>query len=333
MPIDVHAHYFPTPVLDVLQARGIDLGISVVDHPPACQKCLEFAYGLKVRPFPAGLVEAPGKRLDRMDSQGITRQVLSGWTDIFGYGLPSDKGTAWHRLMNDALGGWCEKHPDRFSWLASGALPDAASAARELERSVEQAGAIGGVVAANVEGQNLGDFDLDEYWAAACALDVPVFIHPAGPQPTPRTRFYSLNQIAQYTFDTTATVGSLIGAGVLDRFPKLNLILSHGGGTVPYLIGRFDCMNSRTDPKQSGSVAKDLPSAYLDRFHYDCIVHNAKSLRFLADVVGTKRLVLGSDDSFPPADLDPLGHLRQAGFGEEVVNQIAEENPRRLFRL
>lgn len=333
MPIDVHAHYFPTHVLDALAARGADFGVTVADHRPTCQKCLEFAYGLKARPFPAGLVETPEKRLARMDGQGITRQILSAWTDIFGYGLPSDKGTRWHRLMNDALGAWCEQHADRFSWMASGALPNAASAARELERAVKEAGAVGGVAAANIEGTNLGDFNLDEYWATACELDVPVFIHPMGAEPTPRTRFYSLNPIAQYTFDTTATVGSLIGSGVLDRFPDLNLILSHGGGTLPYLIGQFDWVTSRTDPKVSKSVAKNMPSAYLDRFHYDCIVHSTKSLRFLADLVGTHRLVLGSDNSFPPADLDPLGNLRKAGFGERVINEIAEDNPRRLYRL
>lgn len=333
MPIDVHAHYFPATILEKLEARGLDLGISVASHPPSCQKCLEFAYGLRVRPFPPGLVEAPDKRLARMDSQGITRQILSGWTDIFAYGLPSNKGAGWHRLMNEALGAWCEQHPDRFSWLASGALPDAISAGRELERAVKEAGAVGGVVAANIEGRNLGEFDLDEYWATACELDVPVFVHPMGAEPAPRTHHYALNPIAQYTFDTTLTVGSLIGCGVLDRFPSLQLILSHGGGALPYLIGRFDCLSSRSDPKQTRSVARSLPSGYLDRFHYDCIVHSEKSLRFLAEVVGTQRMVLGTDDSFPPADLDPIGHLRHAGFDEGVINQIAEENPRRLFRL
>jgi aminocarboxymuconate-semialdehyde decarboxylase len=333
MPIDVHAHYFPPHILDLLSDRGAGLGISVLSSTPTCQKCLQFAYGLKARPFPARLVEDIGHRIEHMDQQGITRQVLSGWTDIFGYGLPSAKGGEWHRLMNDALSGSCQQHPDSLSWLASGALPDAASAARELERSVKEAGAIGGVVAANVEGKNLGELDLDEYWAAACELDVPVFIHPMQAEPTPRTEFFSLNPIAQYTFDTTMTVGSLISSGVLDRFPQLQLILSHGGGALPYLIGRFDCLHARADREQSRNVAQNLPSSYLGRFHYDSILHSAKSLRFLADLVGTERLVLGTDDSFPPADHNPMDSLRKAGFGIEDIHKIAEANPRRLFRL
>src|SRR5437660_1059744 len=82
---------------------------------------------------------------------------------------------------------------------------------------------------------------LDELWAAAGALNAPLFLHPMQPVPAPRGRKFALNTIVQYTFDTTLAVGSLIGAGVLDRFPGLRLILAHGGGGWPYLAGRFDC--------------------------------------------------------------------------------------------
>src|SRR5205823_10493190 len=127
---------------------------------------------------------------------------------------------------------------DRFSMLASGHLPDPAGAARELARAVRELGAVGAVAATNVEGVNLGELPLDEYWAAAVELGVPVFLHPAQPVPTPRTQRFALNQIVQYTFDTTLAVGSLLASGALDRFPALTLILSHGGGALPYLIGR-----------------------------------------------------------------------------------------------
>ncbi len=333
MPIDVHAHYVPPSLLDKVRDQGASLGVSVLGKPPACEQCLRFAYGLQVRPFPRRLVEEPAARLENMRRQGIDRQVLSIWTDIFGYGLPSPQGIAWHRLLNQSLGHWCGRHTESFSWLASGALPDAASAARELEKSVRQEGAVGGVVAANVEGDNLGEFNLDEYWAAAVELDVPVFIHPAQPDPTPRTRRFALNPIAQYTFDTTLAVGSLIASGVLDRFPRLNLILSHGGGTLPYLAGRFDCLLSRTDRKASGNVASELPSTYLRRMHYDTILHNPGALRFLADTVGTDRMVIGTDDSFPPADHDPIGSLQAAGFGAGDIEIIGTRNPTRLFHL
>ena len=335
MPTDIHAHYVPPRVLDVLRDRGSDFGVALIAAPPACHECLRFEYGLQVRPFASfsHLLEPVAARIGRMDRVGIDRQVLSLWPDIFGYGLPADKAARWHRLLNDELGAWCAQRADRFSWLASGALPAADAAARELESAVLDAGAAGGIVAANVEGTNLGECSLDEYWAAAAGLGVPVFIHPVQPKPLPRGERFALNQVVQYTFDTTLAVGSLIMSGVLDRFPDLQLILSHGGGALPYLIGRFDCMHERMDRAAAGDVARSAPSAYLGRMHYDTIVHDAQALRYLAQRVGIDRLVLGSDDPFPPADRDPLASLRAAGLSPDEMKAISDDNPRRLLRL
>jgi aminocarboxymuconate-semialdehyde decarboxylase len=160
-----------------------------------------------------------------------------------------------------------------------------------------------------------------------------VFLHPVQPSPTPRTRRFAMTQVVQYTTDTTLCVGSLIGAGVLDRFPRLQLILSHGGGTLPWVIGRFDVMFERSDRAATGIAAASPPSAYLRRLHFDTILHDPHALRYLADRVGVDRLVIGSDDSFPPADHDPLASLRAAGFGAADIQRIGEDNPRRLFRL
>jgi aminocarboxymuconate-semialdehyde decarboxylase len=332
MPIDVHAHYVPRAIVDTLQKEGSRFGISVVETGPRCHS-LRFGDGLQIRPFFAKLIEEPASRIEGMARIGIDRQILSVWMDILGYGLAPEQGATWHRLLNESLSTFCQRYPDRFSMLASGPLPDAARAARELEHAVKVLGAVGGVVAANVEGTNLGELSLDEYWAAAVELGVPVFLHPTQPNPTPRTKRFSLNQIVQYTFDTTLTVGSLISSGVLDRFPALTLILSHGGGALPYLIGRFDCMHGRSDRGSTGIVAASTPSAYLRRMYYDTILHDAQALRYLASRVEVDRLVIGSDDGFPPADHDPMASLRRAGFAADDIRRIADVNPRRLFRL
>ncbi len=332
MPIDVHAHYVPQRILEVLREKGRDYGISVIDQAKGCP-CLNFDYGFKVRPFFTRLLEEESARIGMMDSIGIDRQVLGLWADVFGYGLPAVQSRAWHRLLNESLAATCARHPDRFSWYASGPLPDAAAAARELERCVKDLGAVGGMVAANVEGVNLGELALDEYWAAAEELRVPVFIHPAQPLHLPRTGRFGLNPIVQYTFDTTLTLGSLIFSGVLDRFPQLDLIVSHGGGALPYLIGRFDLMHERMDRADQGNVAAAPPSHYLRRFHYDTILHDGPALRYLADKVETDRLLLGSDDPFPPMDKDPLASVKRAGFSAEEITRIVDENPRRLLKI
>lgn len=333
MPIDVHAHYVPPQILDVLRQRGADYGIALAEPVTAGCPCVQFSHGARARPFFPRLLEAESARLAAMDRIGMDRQVLALWADIFGYGLPLRERTAWHRLMNDSLGDTAGRHPARFSWFASGPLPDAAAAARELERCVRERGAAGGIVAANVEGVNLGELALDEYWAAAQELDVPVFIHPVQAEPLARTGRFGLNPIVQYTFDTTLTLGSLIFSGVLDRFPRLDFVVSHGGGALPYLMGRFDCMHERMHRSEQGNVAAGKPSSYLRRFHYDSILHDGDTLRFLGTRVGVDRIVLGSDDPFPPRDDDPLASVRAAGFDRDAVALIAEGNPRRLLRL
>ena len=127
MAIDVHAHYLPASLLERLRQAGSDVGVQVCEHTPGCP-CLRFDDGLQTRPFFPRLVEAPQQRMDRMAGTGIERQILSGWTDIFGFGLEPAKGEAWHRLMNETLAEFCQQHESSFSALVSGYLPDAASA-------------------------------------------------------------------------------------------------------------------------------------------------------------------------------------------------------------
>ena len=329
MTIDVHAHFVPPSVIETLAARGADFGIDLIETEPGCQ-CCKFPSGMQIRPFFETITNVD-LRLADMDRQKIDHQVLTLWADIFGYELPPDKGAAWHGMMNDCLARLCEQTPERFSWMGSGPLQDAALAARELERTMG-AGAIGTMIAAHVNGRNLGDCDLDEFWAACIALGAPVFIHPVQPVAPPRAERYALNQIVAYTNDTTLTVGSLISSGVLDRFPALQIILSHGGGSVPFLIGRFDRMHQAADHKFTGVVAKKNPSDYLTRFHYDTILHHGPALRYLRDLVGADRMVLGTDVPFPPGDPDALGSPRAAAFSEADITRIAETNPRALFK-
>jgi len=331
MPIDAHAHYVPPALIEALQSRARDFGLTLEKHPPGCACAIHFDYGLKLRPFFPKLIEPLEKRLAGMAEQGVDRQVLSIWGDMFGYGLPRELAIRWHRFMNERMADLCERESERFSLLASVPLPDAEAAAAELAYAVEELGAVGAVVAANAVGKSLGELDLDAFWRMAQELDVGVFIHPVEPVPSPRAARWGLMQSAQYTYDTTLCVGSLVYSGVLDRFPSLRLMLSHGGGTVPYLAGRFDCMHERMDRAAQGDVAERRPSDYLTRFYYDTILHDPTILAWLATRVSTERIVLGSDYSFPPADLDPVGTVRRAGFSGTEMRAILEENPRRLF--
>ncbi len=328
MIIDVHAHFVPQSAINELSRRGSDFGIDLVESEPGCH-CCRFPSGAQVRPFFDSLSNV-NQRVDEMAKMGIDHQILTIWTDIFGYELAPSRGENWHRMLNDTLGELCSVNPGKFSWMASGALQDAAVASRELERSMKD-GAVGGVIAAHIEGRNLGECDLDEFWETCVKLNAPIFIHPANPVPALRERKFSLSQIVAYTTDTSLTVGSLISAGVLDRYPKLKLILSHGGGGLPWLIGRFDRMYDATPQSGTGTVCLNPPSNYLMQMYYDTILHSGPGLRYLRDLVGIEKILIGTDAPFPPGDYDPVTSLRSALFFDEDIKKIGEENPLNLF--
>jgi aminocarboxymuconate-semialdehyde decarboxylase len=329
MPIDIHAHYVPPQLIDAIAAGGKDIGVRLAPSNGASQ-ALHFDYGFKVRPFFPRLIEPVAARRGWLDEQGIDLQIVGTWPDIFGYGLAREACVAWHRMLNDTLAAWCADNSDRFAWIGSVPLIDADAAATELERA-GTLGACGVIISSNIENTNIGELALDAFWRKAEALAMPVLIHPVLVGPAPRAAKFGLAQVAQYTFDTTLGVGSLLMSGVLDRFPRLKLVLSHGGGAYPYLAGRFDIMHRRMDRAAQGDVAAKLPSAYATQMAYDSIVHAPKALRFLIEVAGLDNVALGTDYSFPPADMEPLALLRSAHLSAAEVKAIADDNPRRIF--
>lgn len=327
MRIDMHAHYVPPKAIEAIERDATSYGIHLEEAANGA-RCPCFNYGLKIRPFPPPLLDLD-RRWQVMDATRVDRQILSGWADLFGYGMPAEEGARWSRLFNETLGEVAQQHRERLSALASVPLQDAQLAARELEYGVKQCGAVGGVVAANVDDVSLGETDLDAFWAAAVELDVPVFIHPTQPQMPPRTGKYAMLQVVQFTYDTTASVGSLIFSGVLDRFPTLNLILSHGGGYFPYQAYRFDRVYRNMD----ASVSAQAPSGYLRRFYYDTILYNAQPLAYLKGLVGCDRIMLGTDYPFPVVEEDPVGFLENAGLTAEELAQISGGQAKALFKL
>jgi aminocarboxymuconate-semialdehyde decarboxylase len=326
MRIDMHAHYVPPRILAALEQEPTRYGVRL-QEAAAGGRCCHFDDGLTIRPFFPRLLDLE-ERWAEMDRQGVDRQILSVWADLFGYGMPPEAGTRWHRLLNESLAEVAQRYPQRLSLLAAVPLQDAGRAARELEYGVRQCGALGGVIAASLAGTNLGEAPLDEFWAAAVQLDVPLFIHPTQPTPTPRTGRYDLNVTVQYIYDSTVTVGSLVLSGTLDRFPTLQIVLAHGGGFFPYQIGRFDRMYRNL---RAPVVPAMPPSAYLRRFFYDTILHHPGALRYLCDLVGHDRLLLGTDYPFPVDDRAPLQLLQETGWSEEDIARIAGDNARQLF--
>ena len=330
MPIDVHAHYVPRQLFYAVENGGAKIGVTLRTPSGSATPAIAFSYGFSTRPLFPKLIEDVGDRRKSLDRQGLDRQLVATWPDMYGYGLAADACAIWHRMLNNTLAEWCDGNSDRFSFVASVPLTSDRDAAGELVRAVEL-GAVAAMIPANVEGVNIGEVPLEGFWESAQRLELPLIIHPVLTSPAPRASRFGLTQTTQYTFDTTLGIGSLVQTGLLDRFPGLTLILSHGGGAFPYLAGRFDIMNTRMDLKSQAVTARKAPSSYLPLMAYDTIVHAPKALRFLADCVGLDRLVIGTDESFPPADANPLASLKAAGFLNSDIEKIGEQNPRRLI--
>jgi aminocarboxymuconate-semialdehyde decarboxylase len=101
---------------------------------------------------------------------------------------------------------------------------------------------------------------------------------------------------------------------LLERYPTLNVCLVHGGGALPYLLGRLSCGYSqipeiRTMPR--------VPEEYFHRFYFDTITHDARALSFLHGLAGSDHMVIGTDYPYAnTGEQDPLGALKRAGISE-----------------
>ena len=189
------------------------------------------------------------------------------------------------------------------------------------------------MIASNVAGKNLDDPGLDVFWAKADALDMPVFVHPTNVLGSEdRLKDFYLRNFIGNPLDTTIAVACLIFGGVMDRFPNLKFYLSHVGGFVPWIRGRWQHgYGERREPKVHG--AKD-PEEYFGRFYYDTIIHNADCFEFAAKTLGAERILYGTDYPAdmgyhqPARDIPGLNRL-----SESDQEMILTGNARRVYGL
>jgi len=187
-----------------------------------------------------------------------------------------------------------------------------AKAADELRRAMTKLGLQGAMIGSNIAGKNLDDPSFEPLWAAAAELDALMLIHPGNVAGADRLRAYYLNNLIGNPLDTTIAAACLIFGGVLARHPKLNFLMVHGGGFIPYQGGRWvHGWQVRPEPKVH---LKESPAKYLDRFLYDTIVHSKASLEFLVASVGASRVFLGSDYPYDMGTMECVRQVRAAAI-------------------
>lgn len=293
--IDVHAHAVLRMSLGAAGAAGPELGVSAGGAP--FYRVGEYVLrGVRYEGSPFMDVDL---RLAAMDAAGIGRQLLSPNPITYFGQLDAPTAIRYAQAHNDALAEIVQAHPDRLLGAAQLPMQDLDAALDELTRCVRDLGLSAPYIDTD-PGRTLDDPALDDFWATAVDLDVPVFVHPSplganGPADDPRLRRFDLDLLFGFAYDETLAVAALVFGGVLERHPRLDVCVSHGGGASAFVAGRLARAAAVPRAWVPEYVRANGVEHYLRRLWLDTHVHSAGSLALLREVVGTDRLVLGTN--------------------------------------
>ena len=307
--IDCHAHIVPPDMWRTMLADGARYGVELGGTEQ--RRMIRLAGSNYARPMYMPLT-ATDARLATMDRQGVDMQVLSGYIDFSGYTMPLDLGTRFAELQNETIAAVVAANPTRYAGAANVPLQDTATAIKVLERARRDYGFRAVQVAPYFGGRKfLDDPSLDPFWAAAQEMETLILFHPYDEQPAAGLGDYFLHNCIGYPLQTTIAAVRMMFSGVFTRFPKLRMRLPHAGGFLPYQIERFrHAADFRPEPRSMGFTGD--PLEILKRLYYDTVTFSPMTLRYLVDLVGAERLLLGSDFPFEMGEVDPVGTVRAA---------------------
>ncbi len=323
--IDVHTHAYTREYMALLRAWGDPYHLKV--RPDGKE---EIFRGETPIAFPQ-----PGHfdydlRLRDMDANHIDVSIVSlTCPNCYWGGERTSIEVA--RQSNDSMAAARKQYPGRILWYASLPWEYPARALEELKRTVDE-GACGVMVLANIQGRSLTDPFFEPIWQAIDDRRLPVLVHPTHPPGAQQMDMdqYDLAWSVGFMADTTLCFARMIFDGFLDRYPNLKLIAAHGGGTLPYLVGRFDKGDEVELPSRRRMQAP--PSAYLKRIWYDGICYSPQALRYLIDTVGADRVLYGTD--YPHQVHDAAGMFAKSeAMAPDQRHAIREGNARRLFGI
>jgi len=286
--IDVHAHYAPWVMLNRIRNGESWFGAEMFVEADGRQTVrIRGREGMTDPRF--GLT--PSERVADMDRIGTDVQVLSPMPVLFNYDIGADEALQSSRQLNDDIRETVEAFPDRFRGLGSLPMQDVTLAMPELSRCME-IGLTGVSVATNVNGAQWDEPQFAPLFAEAERLGAVLFFHANRGAVDPHLPRYHLGNTIGHPVEDHMAGAALIMSGILERHPKLKVVIAHGGGNLCFGIARMDNGWAITPRKQ---VIPKPPSAYLRNMYYDTITWGEPQLRFLIDQVGADRVVIGSD--------------------------------------
>ncbi len=235
------------------------------------------------------------------------------------------------RIMNDDMARAQKSWPDRIRWFASLPWQHEELALQELKRACDN-GAVGVMVLANIGGKPLTEKSFEKIWQEIDRRALPVLVHPTAPPGVAEMGLHEFQLTAPigFTFDTSLAIARCIYDGFFDRFPNLKLIASHGGGALPYLVGRLDICWDNIPAARAKTL--EPPRNYMRRIYVDSVVFRQDVLDMCVAVCGPDNVLYGSD--YPHTIGDMAGCLsRVDALPGGVRHQVRGFNAQRIFKL
>lgn len=323
MITDVHAHLLLPSVQEQVEQRAPELVADAAELEKRRNGLPSLQASGRMIGERIGKLIDPGARLAAMDAQGVDRQWVSPSPNHFYPWAPEGLAVWTAAEANRLVAEHIAAAPDRLIGLGLVPLQHPERIVELLDDAVLGRGLAGVEISSFAGDVELSDPRLEPFWARAAELGCVVFLHPFGCSLDERLdRFYLSNTVGQ-PVENAVALSHLIFSGVLDRHPGLRLLAAHGGGYLPGAIGRSDRAWA-VRPEARGCA--HAPSTYLPKIWYDTVVHDARALRALVEVVGASQVVLGSDFPFDMGLDDPVADIRGAGLPESAVTAILGEN-------
>lgn len=302
MNIDLHNHVIPPTIVDAIANNPERYGTRIEEKDG---KHYFNSHG-RLAELQRAYYDADAK-VEWMDANRLDIAAISVGPPIYFYWLSPDVGLEAAKLANDGIAQMVAKRPDRLRGMAHLPMQDPDAAVAELERVVREYKFKGVEVGTSIEGKPLADPRFRKVLRTIEQLDCFVFTHPYQCLAQGGMDDYYLSNFIGFPLDTTLMVAHLMYSGALDELKKLKILLPHGGGYVPYQIGRFvHGFNVRPEPKARTTTS---PANLLRRFYFDALTHDAQAARHLINRVGADRVVIGSDHPFDMGPPDLMGAI------------------------
>ncbi len=318
LKIDTHAHLLPKDWPNLADKYG-DNRFPVIHHAEGRHRI--YKDGKFFREIWPNTWD-PELRVREYAEFGVGVQVVSTVPVMFSYWAKGHQALELHVALNDHVAGLCRAHPQHYAGIATVPMQSPQLAIRELERCVDQLGLSGVQIGSHINDWNLDAPELFDFFQAAQDLETAILIHPWDMMGTDSMPKYWLPWLVGMPAEQSRAACSLIFGGVLERLPRLRVCFAHGGGSFPFTVGRIEHgFNMRPD-----LVAVDNhrnPREYFPRLFFDSCVHDPQALRYLLDIVGGDRVMLGTDYPFPLGEQKP-------GSGIDAL-QLEDPQRARLF--